>query len=571
MKKRWSAIGLAVLLVFALAASLALAGEDAALGAQPAAQEEQPGQPGTPSEDPSAPVDPPESGGEDPATPPPVQETPAPTPPEQTDPPPPEETEAPQYIVHIHARDTVVPLHQDGFSLLSLTGAMTESGTPIAVRVMDDGGFNVHAPGAYRVLFGAYHPVSNEVFYASCIVRVEGVEEELYQGEVPEDGMMSEDVVSKPPKLSGTSDERYQKYLRYHDEIYEALQENMLRLNAAYAERVDLLRAAFSDVRQHQLMRRVFAAQEETDERLSGEALNRYASCEGVYAPEVNNWGQVLAVFVARSTLNVDDPLDLYNLRKISLDGIDQVFWDMHELSFRQNEGVLELVMTEYTGEEMIERYGLDAARAMQLEELLQPEFQRLFAALTGDTSFIDISEEEIAAIRATLPEGLHMQRERIVLSARALVGKVGYFWGGKYQEIGVNPLWGVPKVVRSANSETTGTVRPLGLDCSGFVSWVFINAAGDAGVLGAVGNGSANQWRNSTSLGWDEAEPGDLAFFAVPGTVATNHVGVVVEKKENGAYMIAHCSSSKNNVVVTDAWSTGFRYMRRPVLLKDA
>lgn len=30
---------------------------------------------------------------------------------------------------------------------------------------------------------------------------------------------------------------------------------------------------------------------------------------------------------------------------------------------------------------------------------------------------------------------------------------------------------------------------------------------------------------------------------------------------------MVAHCSSSKNDVVVTEAKSTGFKYIRRPAI----
>jgi prophage tail gpP-like protein len=52
---------------------------------------------------------------------------------------------------------------------------------------------------------------------------------------------------------------------------------------------------------------------------------------------------------------------------------------------------------------------------------------------------------------------------------------------------------------------------------------------------------------------------------------VTTNHVGVVVAKQADGTYLVAHSSSSKNGVVVTEAWSSGFRYMRRPALYKDA
>ena len=62
-----------------------------------------------------------------------------------------------------------------------------------------------------------------------------------------------------------------------------------------------------------------------------------------------------------------------------------------------------------------------------------------MFASLTGDTSFDDMSPEEAEAIRATLPAGLDIQRESIVMTACSLVDKVSYFWGGKYNELGLS------------------------------------------------------------------------------------------------------------------------------------
>ncbi|HOF93928.1 MAG TPA: NlpC/P60 family protein, partial [Clostridia bacterium] len=130
---------------------------------------------------------------------------------------------------------------------------------------------------------------------------------------------------------------------------------------------------------------------------------------------------------------------------------------------------------------------------------------------------------------------------------------------------------WGVPKVVASERSKTAGLVRKFGLDCSGFVTWVFINAAGEPAIIDAIGNGSSNQWYNSRSLGYDEALPGDLAFKAPPGATSMNHVGIVVGRNDDGSYLIAHSSSSRNGVVLTEAWSSGFRYMRRPALYENA
>jgi cell wall-associated NlpC family hydrolase len=66
-------------------------------------------------------------------------------------------------------------------------------------------------------------------------------------------------------------------------------------------------------------------------------------------------------------------------------------------------------------------------------------------------------------------------------LAAYSFVGKVNYFWGGKSIVIGCPNRWGTLTKVAGEDSPTTETVRPFGLDCSGYVTWIFVNAAGTA------------------------------------------------------------------------------------------
>ena len=46
---------------------------------------------------------------------------------------------------------------------------------------------------------------------------------------------------------------------------------------------------------------------------------------------------------------------------------------------------------------------------------------------------------------------------------------KVNYFWGGKSLVIGWDSRWGTLQVWASGGP-TTGTYRPYGMDCSGFM-----------------------------------------------------------------------------------------------------
>ena len=146
--------------------------------------------------------------------------------------------------------------------------------------------------------------------------------------------------------------------------------------------------------------------------------------------------------------------------------------------------------------------------------------------------------------------------------SAVSLVGKVHYFWGGKYDKFGPDPSWGEPRIVTSEGSANTGKELPWGLDCSGFVTWAFIQAGYTAGE---IGHGTWNQWFASDEISLLELRPGDLVFQnPYPGS-GGNHVGICVGRL-NGQPVAAHCSSAEDNVVVTYV-SGIFNYARRPIL----
>lgn len=141
--------------------------------------------------------------------------------------------------------------------------------------------------------------------------------------------------------------------------------------------------------------------------------------------------------------------------------------------------------------------------------------------------------------------------------TAVQLVGKVSYFWGGKSLALGWDDRWGTPMEVTAAGSGSTGTVRPFGLDCSGFVDWSFYNATNGAYLPGR-GGGAATQHSYCTDISWSEAQPGDLVFY--PGDT---HVGIVGGRDADSNLLIVHCSGGANGVVITG--SAGFTVAARP------
>ena len=167
--------------------------------------------------------------------------------------------------------------------------------------------------------------------------------------------------------------------------------------------------------------------------------------------------------------------------------------------------------------------------------------------------------------IAAALPAELSPLRRAFVESGAALVGRVGYFWGGKSDAVGWDARWGVPAVVTAPGSSTSGESLPFGLDCSGFVSWCAVNAAGDPAAFAAVGNGVRAQRALCAPVDWADALPGDLAFYP-----DLSHVGIVAGRGADGGLLVLHCSYSLGGVVCSsDAKAAGFTDLGRPSLFE--
>ena len=111
---------------------------------------------------------------------------------------------------------------------------------------------------------------------------------------------------------------------------------------------------------------------------------------------------------------------------------------------------------------------------------------------------------------------------------------------------IGWDSRWGQLTKVWADGNSTTDTYRPYGLDCSGFVDWVFYNVTDGEYVIGH-GGGAHMQHTCCTPISWNEAQPGDLVFYP-----DDEHVGIVGGRDESGNMLIIHCAFSQNNVVIT-------------------
>ena len=277
-------------------------------------------------------------------------------------------------------------------------------------------------------------------------------------------------------------------------------------------------------------------------------------------------WSDILAVFAAK-TAGASDGTTVAILDAANVEALRTVFWDMTKLTSSSREvehpasgdtpawteQILTVTITTRTPDDMRVFYSFTEEQNKALDKLL--ENSDMLAALAGDLTISDATAKKLLA---DLPADLDPERRAVVETACRLVGKVNYFWGGKSLVIGWDSRWGQLSKVWADGSSTTGTYRPYGLDCSGFVDWVFYNVTNGEYVIGH-GGGAHMQHTYCTPISWNEAQPGDLVFY--PGD---EHVGIVGGRDESGNLLIIHCAFSQNNVVITGL--EGFTSIGRPL-----
>lgn len=284
------------------------------------------------------------------------------------------------------------------------------------------------------------------------------------------------------------------------------------------------------------------------------------------------DWPEILAVFAVKvAGTNEADAMDVATMDAARVAKLKAVFWDMNSISSTVEsishpdsnpdddvddswvESILHIAISAKTAEDMKTEYCFSQEQKGMLDTILQNRSELL--SLIGDLRLISAKAADV--IRR-LPADLSAERREIVKMACSLAGKVNYFWGGKSLVLGWDSSWGSIRQVWAAGSPTTGTYRPYGLDCSGFVDWVFYNVSDGDYVIGH-GGGTVSQHIYSTDISWEDALPGDLVFYP-----RDSHVGIVAGRDESGELLIIHCAGGVDGIVITGA--NGFSTVARPL-----
>lgn len=190
------------------------------------------------------------------------------------------------------------------------------------------------------------------------------------------------------------------------------------------------------------------------------------------------------------------------------------------------------------------DRFGITYGEAIQ--KMAMALKMTLYGA-AGNGQAVPLTDAELIAF--VNRQNCSATRKHILTTALSLVGKVPYFWGGKSPP-GWNDEWNTPKLVTAAGSTTSGTIRPYGLDCSGFTDWTYKTAVGVS-----LYEGTWSQWDNSFAISESELLPGDLGFLMDADGQDWNHVLIFAGYGENGRRMWVHSSGGEGVIFNTPSY----------------
>ena len=161
------------------------------------------------------------------------------------------------------------------------------------------------------------------------------------------------------------------------------------------------------------------------------------------------------------------------------------------------------------------------------------------------------LTEEEISKYLSSLPEDISDERKAVIQFALSSVGKIPYYWGGKANAVSYEKN-GFGRVIEA---DYKGRVL-RGLDCSGWVQWVYWSAIGNR-LNGA--SSTATLIGEGQKIKRSELQPGDI----VVRVGADSHVVMFLQWAGNGNMIVIHENSGANNVSVSEV-TANYPYYRK-------
>lgn len=186
---------------------------------------------------------------------------------------------------------------------------------------------------------------------------------------------------------------------------------------------------------------------------------------------------------------------------------------------------------------------GWDKFRKLCATRLEQQDWYEEYGLTVSTSMYVrnPLSSSEINRYLSLLPSGTSAKRRKIVEEALKSVGCIPYYWGGKPSTSGLDGNHFGTMVSPDKNGRNL-----RGLDCSGWVSWVYWTALGQhlqyestSGLL-SLGNAVKRQ----------DLKPGDIILR----TGDDSHVFLFLawtDSSKRSMYLIHETGNSTNNVMV--------------------
>ncbi len=159
------------------------------------------------------------------------------------------------------------------------------------------------------------------------------------------------------------------------------------------------------------------------------------------------------------------------------------------------------------------------------------------------------LTPSEIKRYMAMLPDNLSDTRKKVIEFALQSVGRVPYYWGGKASYAGYDGN----NFGMLISPDQSGRVLK-GLDCSGWVGWVYWSVTGEHA---AESTGTLADMGQAISL--NQMQPGDIAVR----TGSSAHVIMFLGWAEDGNILCIHESSAGVNNVTIAERSPSWPYYR--------
>lgn len=192
-----------------------------------------------------------------------------------------------------------------------------------------------------------------------------------------------------------------------------------------------------------------------------------------------------------------------------------------------------------------------DEMKAYAQDLVNQDWYEQYGLTISNIALQMSMSPDEIDRYMSMLPTDLSQERMAVIRFALESVGRVPYYWGGKPSTKGyLGNMFG-----SLIEPDYKGRIKK-GLDCSGWISWVYWSATGERlpaeGTSGLISCG--------TGISRSQLQPGDIIVRTGPNA----HVVMFLAWGNDGKILCIHETSGPANNVTISELDANWKYYRK-------